>query len=140
MHLGTGVFLPSLGAIVTSSLLRATATAGDGASILFRRRSGFSVLLLAVVSIDVAEVTPGLDDVPDAPLQLLCLGEAAIDLAVPQDDAALLLLLRVHRSYLDDKYASCARLQGDFAQGRGESGQQLLGVLRHIISEKTVQQ
>lgn len=37
-----------------------------------------------VVPIDVAQVPPRLNHVPDAPLELLGLGEAAVDLAVPE--------------------------------------------------------
>lgn len=38
-----------------------------------------------MVPIDVAQIPPRLNDVPDAALELLCLGEAFVYFAVPED-------------------------------------------------------
>lgn len=38
-----------------------------------------------MVPINVAKIPPGLNDVPNAALELLCLGEAFVDFAVPED-------------------------------------------------------
>lgn len=40
---------------------------------------------LLKASINVTEISIGLDDISDSVLQFLCLGEAAINLAIPQD-------------------------------------------------------
>lgn len=103
-----------------------------------------------VVPVHVPEVPPGLDDVAHAALELLCLGEAAVDLAVPEDGAgrgggggaghcrSLVLVLRAGHSNdtavslvddCDDEGAARGGLQGDFPQGEAERGEQLLGVL-----------
>ena len=67
---------------------------------------------LRVVAVDVSEVAAGLDGVADAALQLLSLGEPAIDLAVPED-APLRPCGAIVVSF-------CLRLSGDFGRRRDE--------------------
>lgn len=43
--------------------------------------------LLAIVSIDMAEIALGLDDVSNTPLQLLGLGKATVHFTIPEDAA-----------------------------------------------------
>ena len=114
---------------------------GDGIS--RRRRRG------AVVPVHVPEVSGGVDDVADAPLELFRLGESAVGLAVPEDDAADAGLVGAAataaaevcggcgrrgagRHHLDYEDAPGTRLQGDFAEGGGKSGDEFLGELGRV--------
>lgn len=92
-----------------------------------------------MVAVHVAQVATRLDDVPHAPLELLCLGETAVGFAVPEDLArgngasvpALGLTLPCLGLVVDgdDEGAACGGLEGDFAEGEGKGGEELLGVL-----------
>ena len=92
-----------------------------------------------VVAVDVAQVAGGVDDVADAALELLGLGEAAVGLAVPEQVGARGAVgggspgveaggARGGRDggrgddELYPEHAARRRLQGYFAQGRGEGG------------------
>ena len=81
-------------------------------------------------------------------LSSLCLGEAAVDFAVPEDpthghDWVLLRCLALLRLGLlvddaDDKGAACGWLEGDFAEGEREGGEELLCVLAMLVSTCSV--
>lgn len=95
------------------------------------------VLRLPVVPIYVAKIPLRLDNVAYPPLQLLGLREAAVGASVPQDfgrDGGNGLGRRRGRQRRsvrdgDDKGAARGRLESDFAEGRGECGEEFLGVL-----------
>lgn len=103
-----------------------------------------------MVTVDVAQVSVGLDYVSHAALQLLGLGEAPVDRAVPEHAvlrgggrrASWLRLWYIVFAVaggggwghgggkdLDDEGPACGRLQGYFAQPRGEGREELLGIL-----------
>jgi hypothetical protein len=74
----------------------------------------------------MAQIPPGLDHVPDPALELLGLGESAVDFAVPEyaprrPSGGFLLAVWTTTGVgggggdLDDKDAAGAGLQGDFA-------------------------
>ena len=97
---------------------------------------------LRMVAVDVSQVTTGLDGVADAALQLLGLGEPAVEPAVPEDDAPLLRARGAFRfrpggggaggfgrgdeDQLHDERAPRRGLQGDLPQRRRERREQLL--------------
>lgn len=79
------------------------------------------------MAIDVAKVAAGFDDVADPALELLGLGEATVDAAVPEDPGRGRRLRLVLDG--DDKGAAGRGLERDLAERQGEGGEQLLGVL-----------
>jgi hypothetical protein len=81
-----------------------------------------------MVAVNVAEVPTWLDDIADAALELLGLGEAPINFTVPEDRRrhCRLLLLMVDG---DDKGSPRGGLEGNFAKGSVECGEKLLGEL-----------
>lgn len=104
-----------------------------------------------IIAIHMPQIPPRLNHVPHPPLQLLDLGKPPVHLAVPQHRLRLVggcgggarsgsssssgssTLWRRGGGGgggdLDDKDAACGGLQGDLAEGDGEGGEELLGVL-----------
>ena len=92
-----------------------------------------------MIPIDVAQIPARLNDIPHAPLQLLGLGEPTIHLPIPQDGRGRGGGLRGESGgarrrgdavvYGDDEGAARGGLEGDFADGEGEGGEELLSVL-----------
>lgn len=75
-----------------------------------------------VLPVDVAQVPTRLNHVAHPPLQLLGLGKAAVDLAVPESVGYTAATLRRRRLDLDDEGPSSRGLQGYLSQRRRERG------------------
>lgn len=82
--------------------------------------------LRRTVPVNVAQVPPRLDHVPDPPLQLLGLGEPAVGPPVPQDLPLAGLAALVDG---DDERPARRGLQRDLPEGEGEGREEFLGVL-----------
>jgi hypothetical protein len=90
-----------------------------------------------MIPINVAQIPSRLNDVPDTALELLCLGKAFVNLAVPQHGGLDCWWFR--RKFwrgkrgrvvdCDDKGSAGGGLEGDFAEGERECGEELLSVL-----------
>ena len=158
-----GLFRAAVAVAVAAALAAITGTATPLPRLLRRRHDGLRLLLTRrrgrrrrhrlprrarVVAVDVAQVPAGLDGVAHAPLQLLGLGEPAVDGAVPEHAVldpgrrgglGLGLGRRVGRvsgrvrggsgrgeEQLDDERAPRRGLQRHFPQRRREGRQELL--------------
>lgn len=114
-----------------------------------------------MVTVDVAQVSVGLDHVAHAALQFLRLREAAVDCAVPEHAVlgrgdpggssggygasrklGIVVVAAVGgrhgREDLDDEGPARRGLQGHLAQARREGREELLGILRLMIGSRSV--
>ena len=93
----------------------------------------FAPLRLAPVY--VSQIPPRLNNIPHTPLELLGLGKPAIDLPIPQHGGRHPNGIVALGSRLwevedgDNKGAACRGLEGDFAEGGRECGEELLSEL-----------